>query len=85
MRPTAFPPDFHMVNLLRTRGQENSSTQNPQQAFHQGLSFRAALPRGICFWGAQQHATILPSASNHKDADESAHAEAEDRKLRKDP
>jgi hypothetical protein len=39
--------------------------------------------RGTCFSvAAQKHATIWPSASK---APSSAHAEAEDRKLRKDP
>ena len=73
-----------MVNLLRKRGQENST--------HPSLvipTYKFVIPSGLTarnlLWGVQQHATILPSASNHKDADESAHAEAEDRKLRKDP
>ena len=70
MRPTAFPRDFHMGNMRSTRGPGELNTQKPchsyLQAYRQALSFRAALPRGICFWGAQQHATISPSASNQK-------------------
>jgi hypothetical protein len=90
--PTLSTPASHSISTRFPHGQStqdahpgNSTTQKPSTSLPQGLSFRAALSRGICFWGAQQHAPILPSASNHKDADESAHAEAEDRKLRKDP
>jgi len=84
-RPTAFPRDFHMENLLRTRGQESSTPPKPCHSYRQVCHSERPYREESAFGGAQQHATISPSASNHKDADESAHAEAEDRKLRKDP
>jgi hypothetical protein len=58
-----------------------SGELNPNKPCHSERPYREESASG----GAQQHATILPSASHYKDADESAHAEAEDRKLRKDP
>jgi hypothetical protein len=63
----------------RDAAQESSTTQ---KLCHSERHYREEAAAG----GAQKRATISPSALDFcKDADSSAHAEAEDRKLRKDP
>ena len=82
-RPTEFPPDFHNGNPgRRTPG---GSTRQPKASKPYGFVIpNRRSRRGICFClpGAQTRATVWPSAS--KEAPISAHAEAEDRKLRKE-
>ena len=82
-RPTEFSPDFHNGNPgRRTPG---GSTRQPKASKPYGFVIpNRRSRRGICFClpGAQTRATVWPSAS--KEAPISAHAEAEDRKLRKE-
>ena len=82
-RPTEFPPDFHNGNSgRRSRSQLNRQPKKPTNPYGFVIPNRRSR-RGICFClpGAQTRATVWPSASR---ALISAHAEAEDRKLRKD-
>jgi hypothetical protein len=81
-RPTEFPRDFHNGNSgRRSRSQLNQKPKSRQTLWFVIPNRRSR--RGICFClpGAQTRATVWPSASK---ALISAHAEAEDRKLRKD-
>ena len=80
------PQNFHVISTMGIRGGGAglSSTRSPKAGKPYGLSFQNRRSRrGICFClpGAQTRATVWPSASK---ALISAHAEAEDRKLRKD-
>jgi hypothetical protein len=80
------PQNFHVISTMGIRGGGAGLSFNQKPKSRQTLWF--VIPnrrsrRGICFClpGAQTRATVWPSASK---ALISAHAEAEDRKLRKD-
>jgi hypothetical protein len=79
MHPTAFPRVFPHAEAAQEQAQKSSINRKT-------LSFRAALPRGICFSGSSKARNDIAFRFGFcKDAEYSAHAEAEDRKLRKDP
>jgi hypothetical protein len=73
-----------MKNLLRTRGQE-SSTQIRLVILPTSLVIPSGLTARNLLLGSSTARNDIALRLEPKDADESAHAEAEDRKLRKDP
>ncbi len=79
------PQNFHGISTLGNRAWDG----RPGSPIHRKLchSESGGTPgeEPAFGGGSLQHATIWPSALDYKHADESAHAEAEDRKLRKDP
>src|SRR6266536_2857480 len=79
--PTAFTHDFHMRKLLRTGSWPVLWKSGPLGPRQHSTSTKGFSPRRA--WTLRR-ATIWPSALDKQNTDESAHAEAEDRKLIKE-